>query len=71
MRSRSAAFCMMPGSVEMPTVKMDGTSMRMFCLESVFFRSTEIASGVRSMKVYFWKKGHTNAAPPWIHLAEG
>ena len=29
-RSLSAAFCMMPGSVEMPTVKREGTSTRMF-----------------------------------------
>ena len=61
---------MMPGSVETPTVKMLGTSMRMFCLLSALLRSTEIASGVKSMKVYFWKKGITKDAPPCTHLAE-
>ena len=60
---RSAAFCIMAGSVEMPTVKIEGTSMRMFCFERAFFKSTEMDRGVRSIKAYFWKKGHTNAAP--------
>jgi len=46
---RSAAFCMMPDSVEMPTVKREGTSTRMFCLDSAFLRSTMIEMGVRSM----------------------
>ena len=69
-RRRSAAFCIMPGSVEIPTVKMLGTSIRMFCLESALFKSTEMARGVKSMKVYFWKNGQTNAAPPCTHFAE-
>ena len=45
---RSAAFCMIAESVEMPTVKMQGTSMRMFCLESALLRSTLMDRGVRS-----------------------
>ena len=45
---RSAAFCITPSSTEMPTVKREGTSMRMFCRESAFFRSTCIDIGVRS-----------------------
>ena len=45
---RSAAFCMTPGSVEMPTVKRLGTLMRMFWRESAFSRSTEMDRGVRS-----------------------
>ena len=62
--SRSAAFCMIEGSVAMPTVKMLGTSIRIFCLESALLRSTAIESGVKSINVYFWKKGHTKDAPP-------
>ena len=48
LRRRSAAFSITVGSVEMPTVKMDGTSMRMFCRERALFKSTEMDSGVRS-----------------------
>ena len=39
----------MPGSVDMPTVKIEGTSIRIFCLDSAFLRSTLMEMGVRSM----------------------
>ena len=48
-RSLSAAFCITPGSVEIPTVNLDGTSILMFCLERAFFRSTFMDIGVRSI----------------------
>lgn len=67
--SRSAAFCMVPGSVEMPTVNRAGTSMRMFWRDRAFFRSTLMDMGVRSMYSYAWTMGLMNAAPPWMHLA--
>ena len=68
-KSLSAAFCIMAGSVEMPTVKIEGTSIRMFCFDSALFKSTEMERGVKSRKVYDCIKGHINAAPPWIHFA--
>ena len=46
--SLSAAFSMMVGSVEMPTVKMEGTSIRIFWRESALFKSTAMEMGVRS-----------------------
>ena len=39
-----------PGSVEMPTVNMEGTSIRMFWRESALLRSTDMDMGVRSRK---------------------
>ena len=66
---RSAAFCMTPGSVEMPTVNLEGTSTRMFCFDSAFLRSTLIDIGVRSRNSTDWMTGQMNAAPPWMHFA--
>ena len=40
-----------PGSVEIPTVKREGTSIRIFCLESAFFKSTLMEMGVRSVLI--------------------
>ncbi len=68
-KSLSAAFCITAGSVEIPTVKIEGTSIRIFCLDSALFKSTEMESGVRSRKVYDCTNGITSAAPPWIHFA--
>ena len=48
-RSRSAAFTITAGSVETPTVKVDGTLMRMFWNESAFCRGMLIVIGVRPM----------------------
>ena len=45
---RSAAFSIIPGSVEMPTVNVDGTSMRMFCRDSASRNGMSIVIGVRS-----------------------
>ena len=67
--SRSAAFCITPGSTDTPTVKRDGTSIRMFCLDSAFFKSTGMEIGVKSRYSYAWMTGMINAAPPWMHFA--
>ena len=63
-KSLSAAFCIMAGSVETPTVKMEGTSIRIFCFESALFRSMEMERGVKSRKVYDCINGQIKAAPP-------
>ena len=68
-RSLSAAFCITPGSVEMPTVKLEGTSTRMFCFDSALRRSTLMEIGVRSMYWYDWIIGTMNAAPPCMQRA--
>ncbi len=47
-RRRSAAFSMIPGWVEMPTVKVEGTLMRMFCWERAPWRSISMVMGTRS-----------------------
>jgi hypothetical protein len=69
-KSRSAALFIMLGSVEIPTVKRDGTSTLMFCLLKALLRLISIEIGVKSRKAYEWMIGHINAAPPWIHFAE-
>ena len=46
---RSAAFIITPGSVETPTVNVEGTLMRMFWNESAFCSGIEIVIGVRPM----------------------
>ena len=66
--SRSAAFCMTPFSVLMPTVKVLGTLMRMFWRLRAFCRSTLMLMGVRSRYSAAWMMGQTKAAPPWMHL---
>jgi hypothetical protein len=45
-RRRSAAFSITPGSVEIPTVKVEGVFTRMFCFESAPSRRMSIGSGV-------------------------
>ena len=45
--NRSAAFSITPGSVLMPTVKVDGVLTRMFCCESAPRSAMSMASGVR------------------------
>ena len=47
---RSAALPMISGSVETPTVKTDGTLIRMFCLHNALSRLTVICNGLREMK---------------------
>ena len=47
-KSLSAAFCIIPGSVETPIVKRDGTFTRMFCLDNAFTKLTSIEIGVKS-----------------------
>ena len=69
-RSLSAALVITSGSVEIPMVKRQGTSTRMFCLESAFVRLHSMEMGLRSRNAKFWKTGQMKAAPPWIHLAE-
>jgi len=46
-RRRSAAFSITPGSVEMPTVKVEGVLTRMFCFESAPSSLMSIGRGVR------------------------
>ena len=48
--SRSAAFSITPGSVEMPTVKVEGVLTRMFCSDSAPSSLMSIVIGVRSRK---------------------
>ena len=43
------AFIITPGSVETPTVNVEGTLMRMFWNESAFCSGIEIVIGVRPM----------------------
>ncbi len=62
--SRSAAFSITPGSVLMPTVKVEGVLTRMFCCESAPRSWMSIGIGVRLRKAKSWMTGHTNAAPP-------
>ena len=50
LRSLSAAAFMISGSVLTPTVKVEGTFMRMFCMESAFCRGMLMVMGVRLMK---------------------
>jgi len=47
---RSAAFCITPGSVLMPTVKVLGTLMRMFCSDRARWRGMPMVMGVRLIK---------------------
>lgn len=47
-RSLSAALVILSGSVEIPTVNRQGTSTRMFCLESALVRLHSIEIGLRS-----------------------
>ena len=58
-KRRSAAFCIIPGSVEIPTVKRDGTSTRIFCFDSALRKSTLIEIGVRSR---YWNDWSENDA---------
>ena len=48
----AAAFCMIVGSVEIPTVKREGTSIRMFWRDRALRRSTLMEIGVRSRYSY-------------------
>ncbi len=65
---RSAAFCITPGSVETPTVNVDGVLTRMFCRESALSSLMSMGMGVRSRNAWSWSTGHTKVAPPWMHL---
>ena len=63
--TRSAAFSITPGSVEMPTVNVEGQLTRMFCLESAPVRLMSIVIGSRSRNWCACSIGMMKAAPPW------
>jgi hypothetical protein len=61
---------MIASVVLMPTVNVDGTSMRMFCCDSAFLSGMPMVIGVRLRKACCWITGQTMAPPPCRHLAD-
>ena len=67
---RSAAFIMISGWVLIPTVKVLGTLMRMFCKERAPCSGILIVIGVRLIYSCAWINGQTIAPPPCIQRLE-
>ena len=62
---RSAALFMSTGSVDTPTVKVDGTLTRMLFRLSAPVSGISITMGSSDRNAQSWMSGHTSAPPPW------